>query len=214
MKGVSGAMRLEAVVLGVSALLLVSIIFFPAPFHRVSMIHAIHLAEESFNQRFDHVTELRMHHIRFDGKVWRVVVTGIGYRDGEYYSEGISVSVHPVTGHTQVGVVVGDRLSCVWMLANRVSTVPSSMVVHNVTSEDLRGYTGVVMSIDREFRETGPNTGITDVPNIEDRWNKMPLSEALSFMRFFGEEITEGKNVYIVFLRFIGDIYSILIRLN
>jgi len=95
-----------------------------------------------------------------------------------------------------------------------VTIVPSNIVVHNVTSEDLGAYTGVVLAIDRVLRETGPSTGITDVPNVEDRWSKITLSEALSFIGFFGEEITEEKNVYIVYLRFIGDLYSILIRLN
>ena len=207
-------MKFGAIVLGVSALLLVGIIFFPAPFHRITMIRAIHLAEDAFNQRFDNVMEFRMNYVRFDKKVWKVGVSGIGYRDGEYYGEGISVFVDPVTGHAQVGVVVGGRISRAWVVANRVSTVPPSMEVHNVTSEDLKGYTGIVKSIDRVLRGTGPSTGITNLPNVEDRWNKIPLSETLSFIRFFGEEITEDKNVYIVYLRFIGDIYSILIRLN
>jgi len=102
------------------------------------------------------------------------------------------------------------------VVANRVTTVPSNMVVHNVTSEDIGTYTGVVKAIDRILREESlvNASGIIDLPTIHNRWREIPYSEAKSFLRFFGEEITEDTNVYIVYIRFIGDIYSILIRLE
>jgi len=79
------------------------------------MIHAIHLAEDAFNKRFDHVTEFRVNYVKFrepgslhriDKKVWIVGVGGKGYRDGVFCGEGIVVFVDPVTGHTQTGPVV------------------------------------------------------------------------------------------------------------
>jgi len=103
-----------------------------------------------------------------------------------------------------------------WVVANGVTTVPSSMRVHNVTSEDFKDCAGVVRAIDRILRDESlvNASGIIDLPNIRDRWRTVSLSEAQSFIRYFGGEITEDKNVYIVYLRFIGDIYSILIRLE
>lgn len=219
-----GVMRFEPIVLVTSALLLISILFFPAPFHRITMIHAIHIAEGAFNQRFAKVTEFRMNYVKFDEpgslgridkKVWIVGVGGKGYRDGELCGEAITVFVDPLSGHARTGAVVGFRIApdpLAWVVVNRVTNVPSNMVVHDVTSEDLGAFTGVVKAIDRVLRETGPSTGITDVPDVEDRWREIPYSEAESFLRFFREEITKEKNAYIVYLRFTGDIYSILIH--
>ena len=214
----SGAMRFGAIVLVTSALLLVGIIFFPAPFHRISMNHATHLAEDAFNQRFDNVTEFRLNYVRFEKKVWKVGISGKGYRDGEFYGETIAVSVDPVTGHAQIGVVVGVRISdfqepipfnVSWISVIEVLALNPDIQVIKISSDNFTTIPSVFEAIDRAlFEEISPRKN----PFAAFRRRKIPLNEAEKIVEFFGEEILEEKKNYEYYVNYVNKVFAILIQ--
>lgn len=113
-------LKFETCIIGLTFLLLALILIFPAPFYKISMTKAIHLVEDSFNQRYDNVTQFQINHIRFDKpgshdninkKVWILGVTGKGWRDDVFSGEAITYFVDPNTGQINSGAIIKFQIS-------------------------------------------------------------------------------------------------------
>ncbi len=110
----------QTYVIGTTFLLLALIIIFPIPFYKISMMKAIHLVENSYNQRYDNVTQFQINYIRFDKpgsldnidkKVWILGVGGKGWRNDEFSGEAITYFVDPNSGHIDTGAIIGFQFS-------------------------------------------------------------------------------------------------------
>ena len=112
------SMKFETIAIGITFVLIIVIIVFPVPHRRISIYQANQLAEDSFNQRYDNVTEFRVNYIIFDKpgsnpntekKFWIVGVVGKGYKNDQFWVEAITFFIDPITGQTQTGAII-DRV--------------------------------------------------------------------------------------------------------
>ncbi len=140
-------LNFQTYVIGTTFLLLALILIFPAPFYKISKMKAIHLVEDSFNQRYDNVTQFWINFIQFDidKKVWILGVGGKGWRNDVFSGESITYFVDPNSGHIKTGAIIGVLIETPQSLEQDLGDAPkiqdkSEITTYSTTSNIIFRY--------------------------------------------------------------------------